>query len=541
MSQPDNKPRGLEVLQNPALNKSTAFTQEERERYGLRGLLPPAVITQELQLARSLENLRRKESDIERFIFLQALAGRNERLFYRLVLDHIDEILPLIYTPTVGQACKEFAHIFRQPRGLYVTAEDRGEIPALLANWPHDDVRVVVVTDGERILGLGDLGANGMGIPIGKLALYTALAGIDPEQTLPVMFDVGTNNETLRADPLYLGLRQPRLRGPAYFELFDEFVDSLHAVYPNALLQFEDFATPNAYAILHRYRDRLQCFNDDIQGTGAMALAGVLASTRLSGMRFADLRVMFLGAGSAATGIADLMVEALAATGLSEQAARERLWFSDIHGLIVADRRAELLPHNLPYAHAHARADFLDALDSVRPNVLIGATGAPGSFNRAAIEKMAALNERPVILALSNPTDNAECTAREAYEWSNGRAIFASGSPFGPVEVGGRILRPGQSNNSYIFPGIGLGVVLANARRVTDDMFLAAARTLARAVTDTDIESGTLYPPLKNIREVSVAIAAEVAQIAFEAGLARAERPDDLDAAIRSMLYDPTY
>ncbi|HSG64171.1 MAG TPA: oxaloacetate-decarboxylating malate dehydrogenase, partial [Gammaproteobacteria bacterium] len=292
MSQSKNEPRGLEVLQNPALNKATAFTHEERERYGLRGLLPPAILTQELQLARSLENLRRKESDIERFIFLQALLGRNERLFYRLVREHIDEILPLIYTPTVGQACKEFAHIFRQPRGLYVTAEDRGEVATILANWPHDNVRVIVVTDGERILGLGDLGANGMGIPIGKLTLYTALAGIDPMQTLPVMFDVGTNNEALRADPLYLGLRQPRLRGDAYFELFDEFVAAVKATFPDALLQFEDFATPNAYAILRRYRDTMLCFNDDIQGTAAMALAGVIASTRISGIDFRELRVM---------------------------------------------------------------------------------------------------------------------------------------------------------------------------------------------------------------------------------------------------------
>jgi malate dehydrogenase (oxaloacetate-decarboxylating)(NADP+) len=523
------------------LNKSTAFTREERDRYGLRGLLPPAVITQELQLARSLENLRRKESNIERFIFLQALAGRNERLFYRLVLEHIDEILPLIYTPTVGQACKEFAHIFRQPRGLYVTAPDRGEIPEILANWPHEDVRVIVVTDGERILGLGDLGANGMGIPIGKLALYTALAGIDPEQTLPVMFDVGTNNEGLRADPLYMGLRQPRLRGLEYLELFDEFVESVHAAYPDALLQFEDFATPNAYAVLHRYRDKMQCFNDDIQGTGAMALAGVLASTRLSGIDFRDLRVMFLGAGSAATGIADLMVKALTAAGLSERAAAERLWFTDIQGLIVADRRDELLPHNLPYAHPRARASFLEALDAVRPHVLIGATGAARSFTRAAIERMAAINERPVIFALSNPTANSECTAREAYEWSDGRAIFAGGSPFGPVEVNGKILRPGQSNNAYIFPGIGLGAVVANATRITDDMFLAAARTLAGTLRESDIAAGTVYPPLQNIREVSVAIATAVADIAFDAGLARNDRPGNLDAAIRSSMYDPTY
>jgi malate dehydrogenase (oxaloacetate-decarboxylating)(NADP+) len=537
----DNSPKGLEILQDPSLNKATAFTKEERERYGLRGLLPPAIGTQEIQLSRSLENLRRKESDIERFIYLQALAARNERLFYRLVLDYIDEILPLIYTPTVGQACKEFAHIFRQPQGLYITADDRGEIAQILANWPNPDVRVIVMTDGERVLGLGDLGANGMGIPIGKLALYTALAGIDPDETLPIMFDVGTNNEELRGDPLYLGLRQPRLRGAAYFELFDEFVEAVQARYPDTLLQFEDFATPNAYALLNRYRDKIQCFNDDIQGTAAMTLAGVFASTRLSGIEFADLRVMFLGAGSAATGVADLMVKAFMTTGLTEQDARARLWFVDVDGLVVAERRDELMPHNLPYAHAHPRADFLTALDAVQPQVLIGATGTPGSFSRPAIEKMAALNERPVIFALSNPTSKAECTAEQAYAWSDCRAIFASGSPFAALELNGATIKPGQSNNSYIFPGIGLGAVVANARMVTDEMFLAAARSLASAVSETDIATGTLYPPLKTIRDVSVGIAAAVATVAYENGLARSERPHDLEAAIRARMYDPTY
>jgi len=534
-------PRGLEVLQNPALNKSTAFTSEERERYGLRGLLPPAICSQEIQLSRALENVRRKGYDIERFIYLQALAARNERLFYRLVLEHIDEILPLIYTPTVGQACKEFAHIFRQPRGLYITAEDRGRISETLGNWPHRNVRVIVVTDGERILGLGDLGANGMGIPLGKLSLYTALAGIHPEETLPVMLDVGTNNEELRGDPLYLGLGRPRLRGAEYFELFDEFVESVQEAYPDALLQFEDFATPNAYALLNRYREKIQCFNDDIQGTAAMSLAGVYASTRLSGKDFDDLRVMFLGAGSAATGIADLMVKAFTEVGLSEQDARERLWFVDLDGLVVEERRNELLPHNLPYAHAHPRADFLGAIESVRPHVLIGATGAPGTFTQAAVEKMAALNHRPAIFALSNPTSRAECTAEQAYEWSEGRAIFASGSPFDPVRVNGRTLRPGQSNNSYIFPGIGLGAVVSGASIITDEMFLSAARMLANTVSKSDIESGTLYPPLKDIREVSVSIAAAVAKIAYENGIARNTQPDGLDACIRQRMYDPTY
>ncbi len=535
-------PRGLEVLLDPALNKSTAFTREERERYGLRGLLPPAIISQRTQIARALENIRRKDSDIERFIYLQSLATRNERLLYRLVLDHIDEVLPLIYTPTVGQACKEFAHIFRQTRGLYVTAEDRGEIRELLANWPFDDVQVIVVTDGERILGLGDLGSNGMGIPIGKLSLYTALAGIAPSRTLPVMFDVGTDNAALRADPLYLGLDRPRLRGRPYFELFDEFVAAVQDAYPQALLQFEDFATPNAYALLNRYRDKILCFNDDIQGTAAMTLAGVRASTRISGTEFADMRIMFVGAGSAATGIADLMTEAFVAAGLSPDAARQRLWFVDVDGLVVAERAKDLLPHNLPYAHEHPRCNLAAAIDSIEPHALIGATGVAGSFTRDALGRMARCNERPVIFALSNPTSNAECTAEQAYAWTDGRAIFASGSPFKPVEIGGETVRPGQSNNAYIFPGIGLGAVISGARIVTDEMFLAAAETLANAVAEEDIRTGTVYPPLSSIREISVEIAVAVAEIAFARDLARHARPvDSLVAHVKAQMFDPTY
>jgi malate dehydrogenase (oxaloacetate-decarboxylating)(NADP+) len=536
------EPRGLEVLLDPALNKSMAFTREERERYGLRGLLPPAIVSQRTQISRALENIRRKDSDIERFIYLQSLATRNERLLYRLVLDHIEEILPLIYTPTVGQACKEFAHIFRQTRGMYVTADDRGEIRKLFDNWPYDDVRVIVVTDGERILGLGDLGANGMGIPIGKLALYTALGGIAPGKTLPVMFDVGTDNAELRGDPLYLGLDRPRLRGVPYFELFDEFVEAVQDVYPNALLQFEDFATPNAYALLRRYRDKILCFNDDIQGTAAMTLAGIHASTRLSGIEFADMRIMFVGAGSAATGIADLMTEAFVATGLSRDEARQRLWFVDIDGLVVADRADTLLPHSLPYAHEHARCDLDAAIDAIEPHALIGATGVAGTFPRTAVERMAAINEHPVIFALSNPTANAECTAEQAYAWTGGRAIFASGSPFKPVEINGETVTPGQGNNAHIFPGVGLGAVMSGARVVTDEMFLAAAATLAEAVADENIRQGTVYPPLSSIREISVAIAVAVAEIAHSTGLARYERPSDgLVAHIKSQMFDPTY
>ena len=535
-----HQPVGFEFLQDPRWNKSTAFTQEERERYKLRGLLPATICSQAVQQQRVMENLRRKDYDIERYIFLLALQGRNERLFYRTVIDNLVEIMPLIYTPTVGQACKEYAHIFRQPRGFYITPDDRGSVREILDNWPYEDVRVIVVTDGERILGLGDLGANGMGIPVGKLALYTACAGIHPHQCLPVTLDMGTNNEELLADPLYLGVRTRRLEGEAYLELVDEFVMAVQDAFPDAMIQFEDFLTPNAYRLLDIYRDRVLCFNDDIQGTAAVALAGVYASTRFSGADFGDLRVMFLGAGSAATGIGDLMVHAFARTGLSEQQSRERLWFVDVEGLVVKGRH-DLMPHNLPYAHDHPPADFLEAIRSVRPQVLIGATGQPGTFTREVIELMSEINPRPTVFALSNPTSRAECTAEQAYEWSRGRAIFASGSPFPPVTYGGREYHPGQGNNAYIFPGMGLGAVACKARRITEEMFLVTARALAEMVSEEDLAVGSIYPPLTDMREVSLTLAVAVARQAYVENLAREPEPEDLRGTIAASMYEPDY
>lgn len=531
---------GYQRLTTPELNKGTAFTDEERERYGLRGLLPAGVSDPKTQEDRAMANMRRKAYDIERYVFLQALAARNERLFYRMVIDHIDELMPLIYTPTVGQACQEFAHIFRQPKGFYITPDDRGKIRDILKNWAESDVRMIVVTDGERILGLGDLGANGMGIPIGKLSLYTACAGIPPKQCLPVMLDIGTNNEKLRNDPLYLGIKQPRLEGVEYDQLVEEFVLAVQEIFPDALIQFEDFLTPNAYALLNRYRDRVLCFNDDIQGTAAVALAGVLASSRITGNDFSQLRIMFLGAGSAATGIADLLQAAFVHAGLDEKSARERLWFVDQSGLVVKTSD-NLGPHNIPYAHDAPNVTFDEAIRKIKPHVLIGATGAPGVFTEDIIRLMAEVNERPVIFALSNPTSRAECTAEQAYQWTDGRAVFCSGSPFDAVNHNGVLYRPGQGNNAYVFPGIGLGAIACRARTISDGMFLESARVLAELVSEDDLAAGTAYPPLANIRQVSLAIAVAVAEQAYEEGLAQVTRPEDLKQMIADLMYDPTY
>ena len=531
---------GHDLLHNSASNKSTAFTNEEREALGLRGLLPYRVSNQATHQKRALGNLRRKAYDIEKYIFLSGLQDRNEKLFYRMVIDNIEEIMPLIYTPTVGQACKEFAHIFRRAQGFYITPDDKGDIRKILENWHEDNVKVIVVTDGQRILGLGDLGSNGMGIPIGKLALYTACAGIHPHQCLPVMLDVGTNNEELLNDPLYMGYPHKRLEGQAYLDLVDEFVSALQDKYPESLLQFEDFLTPNAYKLLDTYKDKILCFNDDIQGTAAVSLSGVIASNRVTGHKFSDLRIMFLGAGSAATGIGDLLLAAFMEKGLSREEAVQRLWFVDQHGIIVKSRD-DLMSHNIPYAHDFEQLNFVDAIKEIKPHILIGATGAPGTFTQEVIEAMSAINDRPAIFALSNPTSRAECTAEQAYEWSEGRAIFTSGSPFDAVELGGKRHQPGQGNNAYVFPGIGLGAIACQAKHIDDAMFLAAAEALAEQVSQSNLDAGTLYPPLSDIRAVSLHIAVAVAEKAYATGLAQLSRPADLKGHIERMMYQPDY
>jgi malate dehydrogenase (oxaloacetate-decarboxylating)(NADP+) len=535
-------PRGVTLLHDPELNKGTAFTDAERDALGLKGLLPPHVCTQAEQVARVLGNFRRLDSPLERYIFMSALHDRNEALFFRILTEHPDEMMPIIYTPTVGLACQKFGHIFQRPRGVFVTANDRGQVRSLLRNWPHRDVAMIVVTDGERILGLGDLGSSGMGIPVGKLSLYTACAGIAPTQCLPVMLDVGTNNQALRDDPLYLGLAQPRLTGAAYDELVDEFVAAARAVFPGVVIQFEDFANHNAFRLLSKYRDRICTFNDDIQGTAAVALAGLYSALRVTGGRLAQQRLLFFGAGEAATGIADLVVSAMVADGADPAQARRCCWLFDSKGLVVAARRGELAEHKLAYAHERApESDLVGAIRSLEPTALIGVSATGGSFTRAVVEEMTRLNPRPIVFALSNPTSKSECSAEQAYAWSGGKALFASGSPFDAVTIDGRTWVPRQGNNSYIFPGVGLGAVAARAERVTDEMFLAAAKSLAEQVTAADLAQGSLYPPLAQVRDVSLQIAVAVTEVAFRQGHAGIEPPQSLVEHVRSRMYDPSY
>ena len=536
-------PRGAALLTTSLLNKGTAFTERERDALGLRGLLPPRVFTMEEQITRVLGNLRRKESPLEKYIFLTTLQNRNETLFYRLMQDHTEEMIPIIYTPTVGQACLEYGAIFRRPRGLFISIRERGRIAEVLRHWPMTDVRMIVVTDGERILGLGDLGALGMGIPVGKLALYTACAGLHPAYGLPITLDVGTDNATLRDDPLYLGLPQPRVRGAAYDEFIAEFVAAVRTVFPRALLQWEDFGNTNAFRLLQENRPNLCSFNDDIQGTAAVAVAGLLASLRETGGKLTDQRLLFLGAGEAGTGIADLFVAAACSAGLSTAEARARCWFVDSEGLVVRNRAGRPLAHHkLPYAQDHAPVRTLaEAVDVVRPTILIGVSGQASTFTPAILKRMAELNARPVIFALSNPTSQAECTAEAAYRETQGRALFASGSPFAPVTLNGHTFTPGQGNNVYIFPGVGYGALACGAREITDAMFLAAARRLAELVTAEDLAMGRIYPALTRIREVSLELAIAVVAEAQKNGLATITLPDDPRAELCARRFEAVY
>jgi malate dehydrogenase (oxaloacetate-decarboxylating)(NADP+) len=533
-------PRGMALLRDPLLNKGTAFTELERDTLGLRGLLPAHVLTMEEQAERVMTNLRRLPNDLEKYVALNALHDRNEALFFRIVCDNIDEIQPLIYTPTVGLACQRFGHIFQRPRGLFIGANDRGRIRELLSNWPYA-AKLIVVTDGERILGLGDLGANGMGIPVGKLSLYAACAGIHPKLCLPVMLDVGTNNETLLNDPYYVGLRQKRLSGAAYDEFVDEFVTAARAVFPGILIQFEDFANHSAFHLLQKYRGKIPTFNDDIQGTASVALAGLFSALRVTGGKLSDQKILFLGAGEAATGIADLAVSAMAAEGVTEAEARLRVWLVDSRGLVVRNR-AGLNEQKNRYAHDHAPiTDFLSAVRDLKPTAIIGVAAVGGTFTPEVLQTMAQINKRPIIFALSNPTSKAECSAEEAYRHTDGRALFACGSPYDPVQLDGKTFVPRQGNNSYIFPGVGLGAIVSGTRLVTDEMFMVAARTLAQLVSEADINQGSLYPALPRIREVSASIAAAVAGVAYERGLAARQAPANVLEYVQSQMYDARY
>jgi len=533
-------PHGMALLRDPLLNKGTAFTEQERDALGLRGLLPAHVLSMQAQAERVMTNLRRLPNDLEKYVALNGLHDRNEALFFHVVADNIDEIQPLIYTPTVGLACQRFGHIFQRPRGLFISANDRGRIAELLHNWPYV-AKLIVVTDGERILGLGDLGANGMGIPVGKLSLYAACAGIHPKLCLPVMLDVGTNNQTLLDDPYYVGLRQKRLSGAAYDQFVDEFVTAARAAFSGVLIQFEDFANHSAFQLLHKYRDKIPTFNDDIQGTASVALAGLFSALRVTGGKLSEQKVLFLGAGEAATGIADLVVSAIKAEGASEAEARLRTWLVDSRGLVVKSRSG-LTEHKLAYAHEHPPIDdFLTAIRTLKPTAIIGVAAVGGTFTPEVLQTMAKINKRPIIFALSNPTSKAECSAEEAYRHTGGRALFACGSPYDPVKLDGKTFVPRQGNNSYIFPGVGLGAIASGTRLITDEMFMAAAHTLAQLVSEADLDQGSLYPALPRIREVSARIAAAVAKVAYQRGLAAGQPPKDLLAYVQSQMYDPRY
>ena len=556
--------RGMDLLRDPKHNKGTAFSALERERLGLEGLLPPRVLTLEQQAQRVMQNFHRKHDDLEKYVFMIALQERNEILFYRVVIDNIEEMMPVLYTPTVGRACQEYAHIFRRPQGLFIPIEARGNVGDLLQNWPDREVQIIVVTDGERILGLGDLGANGMGIPVGKLTLYTSIAGIDPAHCLPVMLDVGTNNNELIQDPLYFGTLHPRVTGDEYDAFIEEFMTAAAEQFPHAILQFEDFANHNAFRLLEGYRDRLRTFNDDIQGTGAVTLAGLLTASRLRARgtdararskttplqslpgndyppSFGELKVLFVGTGEASIGAGQLLQAALEEAGLSRRQARERAWFVDSRGLVVESRQDLAEYKRVVAQSAPQLSDLVEIVRHVQPNAIVGTTGTAGVFTEAVVSTMAEIDPRPIVFALSNPTANSECTAAQAYGWTNGRAIFASGSPFAPVTRDGQTLTPGQANNVYIFPAIGLGTLVSRAQHIPNAMFLAAAQALAGAVDAQDLAAGRIFPPLEHIREVTVEVAVQVAEVAYRTGVAHAARPSDLRHAVVERMFRPDY
>jgi malate dehydrogenase (oxaloacetate-decarboxylating)(NADP+) len=541
MTEKNGMPTGYGLLRDPRLNKGTAFTEAERRECGIEGLLPPVASSLEHQVARIHTELAHLDNDLQKYLLLSDLQARNETLYFAVLMSDPASFMPIVYTPTVGEACQKFNHIFRAARGMYLPCSARGRVQEVLRNWPVADIRFIVVTDGERILGLGDLGVGGMGIPIGKLALYTACAGVPPQYCLPVLLDVGTNNQALLDDPLYLGLRQARIRGADYDDFVDEFVAAVQTLFPKCCIQWEDFANTHAVPILARYRDSICTYNDDIQGTAAVALAGVLAALRISKQTLVEQRFLFLGGGSAATGIAELISQAMALQGLDIDVARQRNALFDVNGLLVKSR-SDLADFQQPFAQECAPvATFVDAVKALRPTGIIGVSTVPKLFTQAVIEAMSEINERPIIFPYSNPTSRSECTAAEAYRWSQGRAIFASGSPYAPVEIAGTTFVPGQGNNVYIFPAMGMAVFATEAQRVTQTLFIVAAQAVAGQVTAESLAKGLIYPPQIQIYESSMVVATRVAEAIFDAGLARVPRPPDVAAHIRERSYRAVY
>src|ERR1700756_2248279 len=532
---------GIDRLLDPSLNKSTAFTEAEKRALGIVGLVPDVTETMDVQLSRVMAQLGHKTTDLERYIYLVNLLDHNETLFYRTVMSDPARFLPIVYDPTIGEACLKFGHIYRQTRGMYLSMTRRGSVKEILRNWPQKDVRFICVTDGGRILGLGDLGANGAGIPIGKLQLYTACAGVPPQYLLPMYLDAGTNNEQYLHDPLYLGMRKTRPSTEELYSFVDEFVQAVQEVFPKCCIHFEDWTGVVAVHLLQRYRDKYCVYNDDVQGTAGITLAGMINATKLKGTKLKDEKYLFLGAGSAGIGLADLLCSALVAQGVSLKEAQSRVYMFDINGLLESTRK-DLFDFQLPYAHLHAPTrDFVAAIENIKPTTIIGVSTIGGAFNQRVIEAMTRINERPVILALSNPTEHAECTAEQAYTWSKGKAIYAAGVQFPPVLYNGQTLLPGQANNFYIFPAIGMAIFATQAKRVTDEMFIEAAGAVAGQVPPDLLKQGLLYPLQSNILETEIQTAARVAKLVFELGLARVERPADMVAFICGHVYKPEY
>jgi malate dehydrogenase (oxaloacetate-decarboxylating)(NADP+) len=532
---------GIELLQDPLLNKSTAFTEAEKQALGIVGLVPDVTESMDMQLSRVNVQLGHKATDIDRYIYLVNLLDHNETLFYRTVMSDPARFLPIVYDPTIGEACLKFGHIYRQTRGMYLSTTRRGSVKEILRNWPQKDVRFICVTDGGRILGLGDLGANGAGIPIGKLQLYTACAGVPPQYLLPMYLDAGTNNRQYLHDPLYLGMRKTRPPTEELYSFVDEFMEAVQEVFPKCCVHFEDWTGVDAVHLLERYRNKYCCYNDDVQGTAGITLAGMINATKLKGAKLKDEKYLFLGAGSAGIGLANLLCSALVQQGLTLKEAQSRVHMFDINGLLES-ARTDLVDFQKRYAHKHAPTrDFVAAIESIKPTTIIGVSTIGGAFTKEVIEAMSRINERPVVLALSNPTEHAECTAEQAYTWSKGNAIYAAGVQFPPVHLDGRTLVPGQANNFYIFPAVGMAIYATQASRVTDEMFIEAAAGVADRVSPDLLKQGLLYPLQANILETEIQTAARVAKLAFDSGLARVPRPADMVAFIRSHVYKPEY